>query len=411
MSTLVLGANLVWISYNTVLLPVLAEDAISDNKGLVVGITGFVGMILATVASILAGIITDHNASRLGKRTPGIVIGGLASFLFIVLPSLLLLPGLRNTFLAAALPILMLSYCGMQIATNIAGGAGSPLLADLLPENQRGAASGIAGFYTLTGAAAGIILVTALNQNGQTTLALWFIAGIFLLTSLHNAFVIRGADRPADPSRRIGIRTAVRDMFRVRTRVVVFFWMVLAVFLVYVGINSLQLFGRFVLQVYFPTINPDMALRTLGGINLSVTMLAAVASGVLSDRFGRRPLLLAGMFLSAITSLFMGVAGNYTVFLILAAIRSAAMGPLVAIAPALASDLAPKEEAGQYMAYNNLSTALSGALASLIFGLILIDMTRTAVMWLFLVSAVFFLLGGIIFVLKVSQRELAQKIS
>lgn len=411
MSTLVLGANLVWISYNSVLLPVLSEDVIPYNRGLVVGVMGFIGMILATLASIWAGIVTDHNASPWGKRTPAILIGGLASFPVIILPSLLLLPDLKNTFLPAALPILAVSYCGMQFATNIGYGAGAPLLADLLKENQRGAASGIQGFYTLTGAAMGFLVVTLLNQNGQTSQALWFIAGIFLLTSLHNAFAIRGADRPADPSCRISLWAAVREMFRVRTRVTVFFWMVFAVLLAYIGINSLQLFGRFVLQEYFPAINPDVALRTLGGINLSVTMLAAVASGVLSDRFGRRPLMLAGMFLCSISSLFMGVAGNYSIFLILAAVRSAATGPLVAIAPALASDLAPKDEAGQYMAYNNLSTGLSGALASLIFGFILIDMTRTAFMWLFLVSAVFFLLGGIIFFLKVPQKELDRRIS
>jgi MFS family permease len=106
----------------------------------------------------------------------------------------------------------------------------------------------------------------------------------------------------------------------------------------------------------------------------------------------------------------MGLTSNFIVFLIFAAIRSAATGPILAIAPALASDLAPKDEAGQYMAYNNLSTGLSGALSSLIFGVLLVTMTKTTFMYLFIISAILFLIGGIVFFIKVPQRELDARI-
>jgi ABC-type uncharacterized transport system fused permease/ATPase subunit len=58
------------------------------------------------------------------------------------------------------------------------------------------------------------------------------------------------------------------------------------------------------------------------------------------------------------------------------------------------------------MAYNNLSTGLSGALASLIFGVLLVSMTRTTFIYLFIISAFLFLVGGIVFSIKVSQKEL-----
>jgi MFS family permease len=152
--------------------------------------------------------------------------------------------------------------------------------------------------------------------------------------------------------------------------------------------------------------SPDAAYRLMGGISLLVTMLAAVGAGVLSDKIGRRPLILGAMFLSAITTLLMGLTSNFVVFLVMAALRSAATGPIFASAPALASDLSPKDEAGQYMAYNNLTTGLSGALASLIFGVILVTMTRTTFMALFIISAFLFLIGGIIFYIKVPQKEI-----
>ena len=406
MSMLMLGANLVWTAYNSVLLPTLVEGVVTQGKGLVTGLIGFFGTLLAIIVSLLSGILSDHSASRWGRRTPAILIGAIIGLPLIGLPTLFLAPTLRPIFLSLGLPIIILSYCGMQFTTNVGNGAWWPLLVDVVPENQRGTASGIQGFLTMIGATIGIVVVTIFNQNGQTGLALWLIGGVLAVSGIINAVVIRGKDKPAQSSDKISLGQAVRDMFRVKTRVAVFFWVVFAMLLAYMGINSLQFFARYFFQVYFPAVNPDAGFRTMGGISLVFTMVSAIISGVVSDRIGRRPLILWAMFLCAITTLLMGLVNNYIAFLILAAIRSAATGPIMAIAPALASDLAPKDEAGQYMAYSNLSTGVSGALGGLIFGVILVTLTRTTFMSIFIISAFLFLLGGIIFAIKVPQKEI-----
>ncbi len=407
MSMLMLGANLVWTAYNSIFLPTLVENVGTPNKGLAVGLIGFFGTMLAITVSILAGILSDHTSSRWGRRTPAILIGALVALPLIALPSLFLTPALRAALLPIGLPIIVVSFCGMQFFTNVGNGAWWPLLVDVVPENQRGLASGIQGGLTLVGATIGIVAVSALNQDGHYTgLALWLVGGIFALSGILNAVAIRGKDKPADPSERISLWKAMGDMFKVRTRVVVFFWVVLAMLLAYMGINSLQFFARYFFEVYFPQMDPDVAFPIMGGVSLVMTMLSAVASGALSDRIGRRPLILWALFLCAITTLLMGLSSNFVLFLVLAGIRSAATGPIVASSPALASDLAPKDEAGQYMAYNNLSTGLSGALAGLVFGVLLVNLTRTTFMALFIISAILFLIGGIVFWIKVPQKEI-----
>jgi hypothetical protein len=60
----------------------------------------------------------------------------------------------------------------------------------------------------------------------------------------------------------------------------------------------------------------------------------------------------------------------------------------MAAMPALASGLAPHEEAGQYMAYNNVTTA---------------SFER-----LLLVAAGFYVLGGVVFSLRVTRRSLPE---
>jgi MFS family permease len=406
MTSLMLGANLVWVSYSAILLPTLVENVVAERKGIYVGMIGFFGTLIAMIVSILFGVISDHTSSKWGKRTPAILTGAVLALPLIGLPTFLLSPAFGTMFLPLALPIIVISYFGMQFFTNMGNGAWWPLLVDVVPENQRGFASGIQGFMALIGSAVGILLVTGLNQRGQTGSALWIVGGILALTGIINARVIRGKDQPAAPSQQIRVYRAVRDMFKVRTRVVVFFWLVLAVLLANMGINSLQFFARYFFEVYFPGISPDAAFRLMGGISLVMTMLSAIGSGFLSDKIGRRSLILYAMIVCAVTTLGMGLTHDFTLFLILTALRSIAIGPILASAPALASDLSPREEAGQYMAYNNLSTSLSTALSALIFGFVLASMTKTSFMYVFILSAILFLLGGILFSIKVSQKAL-----
>ena len=60
MSMLMLGANLVWTAYNSLLLPTLVEGIVTTGKGLVTGLIGFLGTLLAITVSLLAGIFTGE---------------------------------------------------------------------------------------------------------------------------------------------------------------------------------------------------------------------------------------------------------------------------------------------------------------------------------------------------------------
>jgi MFS family permease len=297
----------------------------------------------------------------------------------------------------------------MQVFTNIANGAWWPLLVDTVPEGQRGLASGLQGFFTLLASAISFAGATYLNEIHRPDLALLFMAVIFALTGLVCSLAIRPYDRPAADSRRLDLRQALVAMFRVRTRVAVFFWVVFSAFLVNMGLNSLQFFARDFVGIYFGLPNPDAGLRLVGLVNLVVIMGAAVGTGLLSDRIGRVKLIVTGALVSAAMTVLMALTRNFTLFMLLTIIRAVATGPIMAVIPALASGLAPREEAGQYMAYNNLTTALPSALAPLLFGILLNlggASTPASFVLLLWVAAGFYLLGGIVFGLKVTQKAL-----
>jgi MFS family permease len=397
------GANFAWVSYNSILLLPLVQKVVPlTHSSLATGVIAFIANMVGIIISILFGIFSDNSASRLGRRTPSLLIGALAGFPVIAVGAVFHL----------SLPVIIGSYLGMHIFTNIANGAWWPLLVDTVPEPQRGLASGLQGFYTLLASAVAFVIATYLNEINRPDLALILMAGVFAITGLVCAAAIRPYDKPSASPRTLSLRAAILGMFRVRTRVEVFFWLVFSAFLVNMGLNSLQYFARDFLGIYYGLSNPDEGLRLVGLINLVVIMLAALGTGMLSDKIGRPKLIVAGAVVSAATTFLMAVSRNFNIFLILTVVRAIATGPIMAVIPALASGLAPEEEAGQYMAYNNMTTALPSAFAPLLFGAIL-NMggasTPASFVTLLCVAAVFYLLGGIVFGWKVSQTAIDSK--
>jgi len=404
MTILMFGANIAWVSYNSVLLLPLVQKVLSpDSSSLVVGIIAFAANIVGILISLISGILSDHGTSRLGRRTPGILIGSLLGFPVIACAA----------FFHLSLPVIIGSYLGMQIFVNIANGAWWPLLVEAVPENQRGSASGLQGFYTLLASVVSFVAATYLNQIDRPDLALILMAATFAVTGLICARTIRQADRVAVTPVQIGLRDVLRGLFRVRTRVAVFFWIVFSAFLVNMGLNSLQYFARDFLAIYFNQPDPDAALRLVGLVNIVLIMAAAVGTGFLSDKIGRRKLIVAGAVASALMTFLMATSRNFTFFILLTSLRAIATGPIMAVIPALASGLAPQEEAGQYMAYNNVTTALPSAVAPLLFGLILNfkgASTPASFVILLLVAGAFYLSGAIIFGWKVSKKALGEHI-
>src|SRR5579883_2627359 len=106
-SIYMLGANALWLSFNSIILPAQIESVTSPaSKDLYLGLTEGVGIGVAIIVNIIAGIISDHfTTQRFGRRAPIMLIGALLTVPFLLL----------GVFFPVTLPLAFASYVGMQM--------------------------------------------------------------------------------------------------------------------------------------------------------------------------------------------------------------------------------------------------------------------------------------------------------
>jgi MFS family permease len=357
---------------------------------------------IAVIVNIIAGIISDHSNSRFGRRRPIMFWGMMLTLPFILMP----------VFVPLSLLTVSVAYLGMQIFTNVASGAWQPTLADFVPTEQRGLSAGIKGVFTLIGSAIGVGLITALFAANLRNVTFMVIAGFFLVSTVVNVLAIWKLDKPLPDMKRLKMKEVLVDMFRVQKRagISIFWWFVLASFMIYMGVSGFQFFGVYYLEgVLHITAATDVAhaIQISGLINLAVALTFALAAGFLSDKFGRRNIIIISVIIASVVGLLFPFARSFAIFLGFSSVYGAANGVILSVDTALTSDLVPLEEAGKYMAYANLAVGVANGVAPPIFGLILNFQgapTLTSFILFFIVSAMFFVISALVMGLKVPSK-------
>jgi MFS family permease len=386
-----LGVNYVWISYNSLVLPRQIELLFSPGiKGLVLGVVVGLSNAVGVVINIFSGVLSDHIRLRWGRRWPYILLGAFLASIILLVPALLPIATLT----------VVSSYLMMQVFTNFSSGSYQPLLPDMIQENQRGETSGFQALMTLLGSAIGFGLTGYLVGSGELGEALIIMAGTFLLTALLTVRTIRRFDVFPHGSKSTGVGAAVHEMFRPRTMVVPFFWLVAGSFLTYMGSNGLTFYEVYYFEAILKITEPGAAYYAVaitGLVVLMVAMVSALVFGNLSDRIGRRNLIIGAALVAGTATVFIPFLTNFYVFLIVACFVGGPLGIFNSVGFALASDLAPRDETGKYMAYYNLASGGGNAVAPVVDGAMLFVFGATtllAFVALFTLSCVFYFSGA-----------------
>ena len=146
---------------------------VTGHSGLALAVVVAPGLIVALLANPLFGLLSDRTPGRFGRRRPYVLAGtlvnviGLAGMAF--LPTLLVGSHSGNV-LSPGLLALMGGLMVVQFANNSAAAPFHALLPDLVPEEQRGKASGIMGVAYWLGTIGGALVPTFFGFNSADLL-------------------------------------------------------------------------------------------------------------------------------------------------------------------------------------------------------------------------------------------------
>lgn len=344
-----------------------------DLPNTVMGILGFVGLLVAMAVQPLIGVFSDRARTKLGRRLPFIIGGAM-----LIALSLFLLVA------APTLWVLLLGVILIQFSSNILQGPWQALIPDLVPESQRGRASSLKGVMDIVALVVGGLVAGKILSAG---IAKWGNAGVYFAAAVPTVvffvFVIFTAtwarespeaiDHAAPATKTIG--EALKGAFYVNFRENRIFgwWFANRILFwgAFIAINTFLI--NYMVDVI--GMKQEAAQNFYGNLKMilgGALIVLALLSGWLSDKFGRKPVMLASGFVSFAGALGLLFARSQSLITVAGAIIGMGIGAFITVSWALATDIVPANESARYLGIANIATCIGSGVARLLGG-VLID--------------------------------------
>ncbi len=356
-----------WQALLAVVIPSMVATFLDPtHKDINLALVVNAGTLVAFVVNPLVGAISDYATFRIGRRRPFMIIGTVLNVIVLVLfafaPSWFSSGGLLLTF--------ALLFVLLQFSNNLANSPWSAIIADKVPHNQRGLASGFNGLFTLLGTILGSV-VAGIILGGKQPLPLYrnSVVQIFLLIAVvqivfvtYTVLMVKEVPLPPEQHVRLNISSFLKRFLFKPSQYPDISWVLLARFLVTMGIWSVYYF----LLYYFDDVLGGKGVKTIvlgtpfsgaqfnGVLFQPVLLLLALPTSIFagwaSDRWGRKSLVyLSGVMMAVVCLIFILFQNQYAA-LLAGAFFGIGYGAYTSVDWALTTDvLPPTDEAGKFM--------------------------------------------------------------
>jgi MFS family permease len=418
-----LGLSFMWFALNFLfagLLPLVIPAQIllfvspgtagNANQAVFLGGLAALGAVTTLILQPTIGWLSDRTMTRIGRRRPYVLVGAVV-----------LLAGLAMLATAHGLISFIAALFLVVVGNCVSGTAYQGLVPDLVPERQRGTASGYFGLMTILGTVGSLaVAALLLNAGGKGhTLAAGIARGAVFFYTLTGIVLVVGVlvtmcavhEVPLTGARAAGYsgmgrRERLAKLWIEPWRHANFTWVFLTRLWVMLG---LALFMTYI-EYYFAQVEHVGNFVAATAINAVMALLGAVASslvlGILSDRLGRVPVVFVStLFMALTTTTFVLLQGNFPLWP-LGILFGLGYGGFTSVDWALAIDALPSlSEAGKDMGLWGMASTLPGVFAPVVGGLVIYLFTQVGATALgyrcvFGVASLCLLLGAV-FVLKV----------
>lgn len=356
-----IGAFVSFMPLFQVLLPLKAEAIDPAGKAFLLSQVAFYGALVASVANLLAGAISDRTTSRFGRRRPWMVVGALGA------------SGAYLLIMAAKTPMALIGGIVLfQLTFNLMFSALVAVLPDRVPDTQKGRVAAFLSLGNPIGTMAGAVLIGGLLVVEFTRYLA--IALVLLLTLA--PFVLKLDDKPlardARPPFKLG--QFIADLWVNPREHPDFAFAWLGRFMVLVALSLVQGYMLYFLQdaIGYPRLFPghraEEGLAILTTVSTVSNITFALLGGILSDRLKRRKLFAAGAALTmGVAMLIFSLTPSWPVMLGAYVLLGCGAGCFYAVDIALVTQVLPSQrDAGKDLGVLNLANTLPQALAPML---------------------------------------------
>jgi MFS family permease len=390
-----LAYNIHWGALIAIVLPNQIATIVGDaDKEFYNGLIPPLGAVVSLLITPVAGALSDRSRSRFGRRRPFMAVGTLVNILFLAL-----IAGFGS---GSNIWLFLLCYMGIQLGNNWSGGPYAGLIPDVVPHEQRGAASGWLGLMTAIGTLVGALAAGRLIAGGNYwPIYTLIIAALAIMLAL-TCWGVRERPNTIDPGR-FDTGAFLRSFLLDPTIYRDFYWVLLTRGLVTMGIYSVFTFFQYFLQDVIKAENPVEQASYLIGIIIVAGIPTSMIAGSLSDRYGRKPMVyLSGGLMALASIIFIAVAvfPSLAFTFVIGALFGVGYGAYQAVDWALAIDVLPGgEDAAKDMGIWHVAIVLPQILAPAITGLTLNALKSRSLLLgytvVFVLTAIWFVLGTV----------------
>ncbi|GHP13904.1 MFS transporter [Lentilactobacillus fungorum] len=383
-----LGWLVPYLGVNSTLLPAKIQQIAPNQKVQIVALLATIAMVVATIANIIEGALSDRTTSRWGKRNPWIFLGMISTLVcFYFLTKVTTISGI------------IINWSLFQVALNMMVAPLVAFIADKAPEKYRGSISAFYGVGMNIGTPVGTMIASQYITNVNNGIYIFMVfeivftlVGLFLVgngsnkgetvTKLHGSELIEAFSFP--------IHGDIRDFYLAVIGKLLF---VSAQFI----ITGYQLY-IFTDYMKLSDANATHNLSIMSIILLVAGVAFATIGGPLADKFHSLKLLVA------ISTLVMGLGvavpaidpAPWTMF-VYAGLSGAAMGMYNSVDQALNVTVLPNpnsaaKDLGIVNLANSLGQVFGPIVASMIIGAIGYRMMLPAAGIMCLVGAILILM-------------------
>ncbi len=373
------ATNFLWGALLTVMLPGEIKKLVPFFPVAALSLITGLSAIIALVVPLFAGALSDRCASKLGRRRPymaaGIVIN-LVGLLLMTLAYSTATPLPKASTSGTVVTLLtspsflgfLLAYMVVQFGNNVTSAAYSGIIPDLVPEDQRGKASGYMALMSQLGTLFGVVGSGQLLGHSPEPAKFILISIVLAAIGGWTILGIRENPLPFSPPK-IRWNTYIRSLWIDPRQHPDFAWVWITRALVMLGFYSVLPFVNYYLTDVVGSKNAGRDAATVMGLILVASSLSAVQGGKLSDRIGRKKVVYWANALIAVMALGFIFCRSLEQTVAVGVLFGFGFGAYTSVDWALGTDVLPsQEDAAKEMAVWHISMTLPQSIAAPVAG-------------------------------------------